>query len=319
MTNTFGMLSLPVLDASDVEAALSRPEAALVLAAAINRGREPENDPSRIAVSVSSGELLLMPSESDLAVGLKAVTVAPTNSRRGLPRIHAVYLLFDALSLTLRAVIDGTAITSLRTPAVSMAVIGPLLSRFSVPIRVLLFGAGPQATGHLAALVESGCARVEEATFVVRQPDRARRSLPAGSRVVRAESSSVPELIAGADVIVCATSAEVPLFDSKFVKAGAIVIAVGSHRPDHRELDADLMSRSDVIVEDVSTALREAGDVVLAMGDGRLELDDLIPMTEVIRGRRVLDPSRVAVFRGTGMSWQDLVIAEAIMQRYGHR
>lgn len=74
------------------------------------------------------------------------------------------------------------------------------------------------------------------------------------------------------------------------------------------------MGRSSVIVEDVPTALREAGDVVLAIADGALTAADLIPMAEVVQGR-LLPADRPVVFKSVGMAWEDLVVAQAVCLR----
>ena len=86
----------------------------------LRAGLDPSIDPPRAAVGLAHGQFLLMPSQTAAAAGIKVVTVAPENPCRGLPRIQAAYLLFDAETLALRAVLDGTALTALRTPAVSV-------------------------------------------------------------------------------------------------------------------------------------------------------------------------------------------------------
>jgi ornithine cyclodeaminase len=78
-------------------------------------------------------------------VGIKVATVAPGNPARDLPRVQASYLLFDADSLRLVAVLDGTALTTLRTPAVSVAAVRPRLLAARGPLRLAVFGAGPKA------------------------------------------------------------------------------------------------------------------------------------------------------------------------------
>src|SRR6185503_8269742 len=84
-----------------------------------------------------------------------------------------------------------------------------------------------------------------------------------------------------ADVVVCATPARTPLFPAAMVRSGCVVIAVGAHEPDARELDGALLSGAQVIVEDVESALRECGDVVLAIDEGYLAPADLIPIRQV--------------------------------------
>jgi ornithine cyclodeaminase/alanine dehydrogenase-like protein (mu-crystallin family) len=121
--------------------------------------------------------------------------------------------------------------------------------------------------------------------------------------------------VAGADVIVCATSAGEPVFDSASTKPDVIVIAVGSHDPDRREVDTQLVARAQVIVEDRDTALRECGDVVMAIADSEPTAADLTPMKDVVTGATTLDLDRAVFFKSSGMSWEDVVVAEAIANR----
>ena len=236
---------------------------------------------------------------SDL--GVKVVTVAPGNPARGLPRIQAVHLVFDRDTLGLRAVLDGAALTTLRTPAVSVAGVLPVLP--DRPLHVAVVGAGPQAGGHLATL--AAVRPVASAAYLVRSP-----SVPGHLQL---GSTAGDQVLRTANVVVCATSAREPLFDSALLRDDVVVVAVGSHEPDARELDAALLGRATVVVEDVATALREAGDVVLAIAEGALTADQLVPMREVVGGTMVPAAGRPVVFKSVGMSWQDLVVAEAVL------
>ncbi|ADI08905.1 ornithine cyclodeaminase [Streptomyces bingchenggensis BCW-1] len=206
--------------------------------------------------------------------------------------------------------------TNLRTPAVSIAATSPLLTRFTRPIELVVFGAGPQAVGHVEAVQACDSVELADVTYVVRRPDQAREQLPPHATVVSAEDPDVTARLERAHVVVCATSARTPLFDSAYLADSTVVIAVGSHEPEARELDGPLMARAHVMVEDVRTALREAGDVVLAMREGHLHADELIPMADVVRGTRTLPPERTVVFKSVGMSWQDLVVAEALIEQH---
>ena len=292
-------------------AALGAADAVRAITDALRGGLDPALDPPRVRVELSTGQFLLMPSETAAtpsadgavgAAGVKVVTVAPDNPARGLPRIQAAYLLFDRNTLALLAVLDGTALTTLRTSAVSVAAI---LARLpDRPLRMAVVGAGPQATGHVAAL--AAMRRLEQTTYVVRDPSRTRLD------AARLGSPPAEHALSTADVVVCATSARTPVFDSALLHDEVVVVAVGSHEPDARELDAALLGRGTVVVEDVATALREAGDVVMAITEGALRAEQLIPMNAVITGTTHPPTGRPMVFKSVGMSWQDLVIAMAV-------
>jgi len=305
-----------VLDADAVRAACSPAMAVDAVTAALNAGLDPASDLPRQAVPLRSGHFLLMPSEGARGgahVGVKVATVAPDNPARGLPRIQACYLLYDAQSLSLVATLDGTALTALRTPAVSVAAVAPRLTAGSGPVTLAVLGAGPQAHGHVATLaaVLEPQRPLRSVTFLVREPARVTPS--AGAEVVALGDERAGQVLRSADVIVCATSARTPLFDADLVADDAVVIAIGSHEPDARELPGALCGRGTVVVEDVATALREAGDVCLAVNDGALRASDLVPMSDVVTDRTVPDPERPLVFKGVGMAWQDLVVAEAVL------
>jgi ornithine cyclodeaminase len=146
---------------------------------------------------------------------------------------------------------------------------------------------------------------LEQATYLVRDPARTRLDAVAlGTARADAELRS-------ADVVVCATSARSPVFDPALLRDDAVVVAVGSHERDRRELDGELVGRSQVVVEDVATALREAGDVVMAIEEGHMDAAGLVPLAEMVRGAASVDRTRPRVFKSVGMGWEDLVVAAA--------
>ncbi len=294
------------LDAAAV-ASFGPAAAVAAIGAALRGGLDPAADPPRVPVGLAHGEFLLMPSETGASAGVKVATVAPDNPARGLPRVQAAYLLFDAATLALRAVLDGTALTTLRTPAVSVAAVLPSLP--DRPLRVAVVGAGPQAVSHAAAL--AAVRPLADVTHLVRDP--ARTPLDA----VALGTPRAEDLLRGADVVVCATSARSPVFDSALLRDDAVVVAVGSHEPGARELDAALLGRATVVVEDVATALREAGDVLLAVAEGALTPADLVPLRDVVTGAADVPAGRPLVVKTVGMSWQDLVVATAVAEHHG--
>jgi ornithine cyclodeaminase len=247
----------------------------------LTAGFDVDADPARTVMAVPAGHLLLMPSSGTRYAGVKIATVAPG----GTPRIKGVYVLMDAGTLAPVALLDGPALTTLRTPAVSALAVSHL-SRPG-PARLVVFGRGPQARGHVAAI---GAVRPLSEVVVLGRGDD-------------------PAPVAGADIVCCATTASTPLFDADLVGPHATVVAVGAHEPTARELPAALLHRATTVVESVPTALREAGDVVQA------GVTDLVTLTDVVRRRVTAPDDRPRVFKSVGMAWQDLAVAAAIYER----
>lgn len=286
--------------------ALPMPAAVAALRASLLAGLDPEAGTARSAVPLTHGQMLLMPAEWGAYTGVKVATVAPANPAQGLPRIHGNYLLFDAATLAPLALLDGVELTNVRTAAVSALAVDALAAPDAG--RLLVFGTGPQARAHVEAV---RCVReVREVTVVARDPDRTRLfAAEVGARV-----GSVAD-VESADIVVCCTTARTPLFDGSLLSPNSTVVAVGSHEPDAREVDDTTVLRSTVVVETVATALREAGDVILAGADPAA----LIPLADLVRGEARLAPDRPRLFKSVGMAWEDLVLAAAHFEAAGVR
>lgn len=308
------MNDVTYLDADAVVAALTPAEAVAALREALAGDFDPADDIPRTIADISAGNMIFMPSELGAWVGVKLVGVSVDNPDHGLPRIQGQYLMYAAETLQLRTVIDGAALTTLRTPAVSVAAIEPALSRFTGPVRVVVFGAGPQGVGHVDTLREVLDVDPADVAFVVRHPDRVTAGVRERGRVIAATTAEANAALREADIVVTATTASSPLFDGDLVREGAIVMACGSHDPHVRELPASLFSRSAVVVEDLGTALRECGDIVLAITDGELDAETLITMKQLSTGEVVVDDDRTLIFKGSGMSWEDLAVAAKLTE-----
>jgi ornithine cyclodeaminase/alanine dehydrogenase-like protein (mu-crystallin family) len=279
-------VSLPFLDADEVRRRLGFTEAADALQAALLDGLDPEADPPRGAVELDNGQLLVMPSAAATHPVVKLVTIG------GEPRIQGVCVVFDGETLAPRALVDGIALTNLRTAAVSALAVRQLAADDAR--RLLIFGRGPQAHAHVEAM--RAVRPIELVDMVGRDQARA----------------GVDDLVAAADVVCCCTTARESLFDGSLVQDHAAVVAIGSHEPALRETDDALAARATIVVESRASALREAGDVILAIEAGATTQDELVTLAELIRGGAGADPARPRFFKSTGMSWEDAVIASAL-------
>ena len=279
-------MTLPFLDADEVRRRLDAPAAADALEAALLGGLDPESDPPRGAVELDRGQLLVMPSGAARHPVVKLVTVG------GEPRIQGVCVVFDGETLAPMALVDGIALTNVRTAAVSALAVRLL----AIPDarRLLVFGRGPQAHAHVEAM--RAVRPIELVDMVGRDQARA----------------AVDELVAAADVVCCCTTARESLFDGSLAADHAVVVAIGSHEPDLRETDDALAARATIVVESRASALREAGDVILAIEAGATSPDELVTLAELVRGDARPDPARPRLFKSTGMSWEDAVIAATL-------
>ncbi|MGZ6644547.1 MAG: ornithine cyclodeaminase family protein [Solirubrobacteraceae bacterium] len=278
-------MSLPFLSAADVAERLGPIAAIDALQDALLSGLDPEADPPRGALTVGAGELLVMPSTTAAHAVVKLVTVG------GEPRIQGVCVVFDATTLAPVALVDGIALTNVRTPAVSALAVRALAAPDAR--RLLVFGRGPQAHGHVEAI-------------------RAVRPIEHVDMVGR-DGGGVDELVAAADIVCCATTAREPLFDGSLVADHATVVAIGSHEPEARETDDTLVRRSTVVVESRTSALREAGDVIGAIASGALREDSLVTLADLVCGRASVAPGP-RLFKSTGMAWEDAVVASALVR-----
>jgi ornithine cyclodeaminase len=275
------------------------------------RTLDPGTGPLRTSLETPAGSLLMMPAFGQAGVGVKLVTLTSSNPERGLPYVQAGYVLFDTATQSPEAVLDGTALTALRTAAVSGLATRHLAREDAA--RLVVFGAGVQARAHLEAM----CAvrPVAELVVVARSPGPAGSFVRAGLERGLAARLGEPESVAEADLICTCTTSGEPLFDGALLTPGVHVNAVGSHRPDARELDTETVRRGRVVVETREAALAEAGELAIPVADGAIEAGHVVAdLAEAVRGAEVRrSTDDLTVFKSVGMAFEDLVVARAIV------
>ncbi|GGI47298.1 ornithine cyclodeaminase [Agromyces flavus] len=304
--------SIQLIDGVAVEARVTMRAAIRAVQELVRGGFDPDSDPPRGIVDVPGGQLLLMPSAIEGLAGQKLATVAPGNPARGLERIQAVYVVLDGDTLAPVAIMDGTALTSLRTPAVSAAVLDATATPDASSL--VVFGTGPQGLRHVEAT--AAVRDLRRVRIVGRDRAKAERASDAARAYVPHADVAVggPDDVAGADLVVCASTATEPLFGAGLVSDRAAIVAVGSHEPDQRELPGTLLGRAQVIVETGRIARTEAGDVIMAVAEGHLSHDDVVPMARILDGRQPVRFDRPRVFKTCGMGWQDLAVARLALE-----
>jgi ornithine cyclodeaminase/alanine dehydrogenase-like protein (mu-crystallin family) len=304
-------VTLPFIDA-DTLARLLPTIAAIDAMESAFAGRLPDA-PSRTRVETPAGDVLLMPSASDREAGVKLVTVAPGNPDRGLPLIHALYVLLDGATLAPVALLEGAALTALRTAAVS-ALATRHLARPDAS-RLVIFGAGVQAAAHLEAM--AAVRPIERVTVVSRTAAASdglvHRARDAGLDASPGDAGSVQE----ADIVCTCTTSGTPVLDGSRLAAGSHVNAIGAYRPEDRELDDETVRRGRIVVETRDAAMAEAGDILIPIKAGVIDATAVVAdLAEVVRGAAVRrGPDDITVFKSVGVAFEDLVVARAAADR----
>jgi len=268
----------------------------------------------------AAGLIAMMPAyktTEPAAYGLKAICVFPDNPARGKDAHQGGVLLFSGETGELLALINASAITAIRTAAVS-GVATRTLSR-SDACQLTIIGAGVQARSHLEAIA---CVRAVERVRVVSRTaggaeQFVREVSPAYSFPVEV-APTVEAALKGADMIVTVTNALEPVVRLDWISPGAHINAVGSYSPASREIDSATMKAASLFVDRRESALNEAGDYLLAAAEGAIGPEHIkAELGEVLAGfkggRQSAD--EITLFKSLGVAVEDLDAAEFIFRQ----
>jgi ornithine cyclodeaminase/alanine dehydrogenase-like protein (mu-crystallin family) len=312
--------SVLFLSATDVDKALSMPSAILAVHQAFIDLSSGEADvPLRTPLTLADGgAALFMPVHlpRDKRLGVKVVTVVPENSERKLPTVQALVAVFDAETGAPLAVMDGEHLTAVRTGAAS-GVATDALARKDAAVAAVI-GAGVQGMRQLEAVC---CVRtIREALIFDTDRDRARAfAAEMGRRIGRTVRvlDNVAAVFA-ADVVCTATWSRHPVLGDSDIAHGTHVNAIGAYKPDMREIPGETVGRSTVFVDSRDGCLAEAGDLVMAMGEGYIDpAASPAEIGEVLSGSRTgrTDDSEITLFKSVGNAVQDLAVAGLVLEK----
>jgi ornithine cyclodeaminase/alanine dehydrogenase-like protein (mu-crystallin family) len=238
--------------------------------------------------------------------GLKAIVLIPDNPSRGLDTHQGTVTLFDGETGVPTAILDASAVTEIRTAAVT-AVATKTLAREDARVLAIL-GAGVQARSHLRAL-----SWFENVRVFSPNSDHAHTLADTDTRASVAPSAE--DAVRGADVVVTATSSREPVLRQEWLGPGAHVNAVGASQPSARELDVETVAASALFCDSRESLRNEAGEFRLALEQGAIAGEEHIraELGEVLAGLRPgrEDGSVQTLFRSLGLAIEDLAAAQA--------
>ena len=251
------------------------------------------------------------------ALGAKLVTVVEANRKRGLPTLHASYLLSDPETGAPLAFMEAGFLTAIRTGAAS-AVAAKYLARPGSR-RVACFGAGVQAEFQLRCL--KAALPVESVAVVGRDPARAWAFAARMRGALGVPVEVTPDrraAVLGADVVTCATTSSRPVFAGRDLRPGAHVDTIGAFRPTTREVDTETVKRARVVVDTYHGAWTEAGDLLIPIKAGaitrrhvRAELAEVVARRKSGRTR----PDEITLFKSVGWAPEDAAAARLAYDR----
>jgi alanine dehydrogenase len=247
--------------------------------------------PVRLVVPLPEiqGRITSMPGylSDDRALGMKVVTYFQNNPKQGLPAILATIMLFSAASGKMIAAMDGSYITAIRTACAS-AMATKVLANPQTRVMAIL-GAGVQARAHIRAL-----ARVRKLEKIkIYSPSGAsaaaiKKNWPEVDAAIEV-ANSAEEAVRESDLVVTVTTAKEPILRREWLKPGAHINAVGSHRPDFREIDGATLARAKIVVDSREAIMAECGDILLAIKEGAISQDSIHgEIGEVLAGTKAL-------------------------------
>lgn len=261
----------------------------------------------------TDGTLLLMPGlrEGGSGATVKLVSVVPSNAQRSLPTVQAVVVWLDAETGRPTALLDGTALTAMRTGAAS-GVATRLMARPDARV-LALFGAGGQAEWQLRAV--AAARPIREVRVVTRRRSSREAFASRMSEAMGLDVRPVADPAAaldGADVACCATTSSTPIFPAGAVPAGCHVNGIGSFRSEMVEMPPELLGAADLVAVDSRTAvLAESGEVRVAVERGLLSEERLVELGGLPPDHAATrPPSWITVFKSVGLAIQDVAASE---------
>jgi len=274
--------------------------------------------PLRQMIPLPGGErvLGLMPSYLGglEAVGVKVIAAFPANFGSEYDTHQGVVLFFDTERGLLRAIVDATSITAIRTAAVS-GLVTDLLARQDAG-DLAIIGAGTQAHTHLQAMrAVRPLRRVRVFSVPAESAARfaERESRLTGLTVEVADTAE--QAVAGADLICTTTTASEPVVLGAWVSPGAHINAVGAYTAATRELDSALVAGARLYADRRESLLSESGEFLIPKGEGLFGDEHIVgEIGEVLTGKAPArtSPDEITLFKSLGIAIEDLAAAHHV-------
>jgi ornithine cyclodeaminase len=265
------------------------------------------------------GAVASMPAYSETlkAIGVKVISVYPGNRGTDHDSHQGTVLLFEAGHGSLKAIVDASEVTAIRTAAVS-AVATRVLARPKAGDLAIL-GSGVQARTHLDAMLL--VRPIQRVRVWSPAPGHAQAFAERESRrhAVKVEAmASARGAVKGADLICTVTASREPVLQGEWIEPGAHVNAVGSSVKAARELDTVAVKKARLFVDRRESALSESGDILTPLAEKAIREDHIRgEIGEVLIGQAEGRKSsrEITLFKALGLAVEDLASVHLIYSR----
>lgn len=316
-------MQIRILSADDVHKSLSMTDAIEGMKTAfaqLSSGSAVVPLRTRLETENPRGTILIMPAYLPETGGLatKIVSVFPENNSRNEPTIYATLLILDAQTGRAKAMMDGHALTAIRTGAAS-GVATDLLARKDASV-VAILGSGEQARTQLEAVCTVRTIRevriygpVHADVLEFARQMEGKGPVPQLVRV----TTNAEAAVRGAHIICAATSSSTPVLDYRWLSPGTHINGIGSYLPTMQEVDEETVKHAMVVVDSRASALTEAGDLITPLQSGVIQEAHIhAELGEIINGVKParINSGQITFFKSVGVAVQDVVAGQTVLQ-----
>ena len=270
-----------------------------------------EMPPRLITIMPNTAKFGFMPAWLGDYYGAKVITAYGPNAGTGYPTHIGYVMLFESEHSTVAGLVDATAVTEIRTGAVS-AVATDVLARRDAHTMAII-GAGAQARSHTAAIVS--VRKIDAITVYDMRPEASqafKAEIEAQYGIPVTICGSVAECAKNADIICTLTPSKEPILTREMVKPGAHVNAVGTFTPATREASSDLVAASRLYADQVAAMKRESGEYLIPLQEGLITEEHIVgSIGEVLAGRKPgrQNDEEITLFDALGLAVEDVATA----------
>lgn len=262
--------------------------------------------------------MVAMDVAADMVV-VKMLADAPGNRRMGLPAQRSSVAVFSATTAECLAVIDGRALTRIRTACTTAVASRALAGPGSQTLG--LVGAGALAVEHVRS--HAALLGITDVVVWSRSEGRVSDFRAEVDDIVSVTSAlSAREVVESSSIVCTLTPSTTADIQGEWLKPQQHINAVGSPpRPQFAELRPSVFGAADVhVVDHRGIAIAESGNIRRARLASTVAIDELVELGDVLAGTHPgrSRPDQITLFNSVGIGLQDLAAAKVLLQRLSH-